>query len=86
MKKDDQKKSLTRRKFLPFLGGGLLLPFFGSAKTVEKLIDSEDGEYEFLLTKEGKMVKVRKGAVKDSNVVNKKISNKSLLSWLKKND
>lgn len=68
------------------MGGGLLLPFFGTAKTVEKLKDLDDSEYEILLTKDGKAVKVRKGAIDDSKVVDKQLSNKSLLNWLKKDD
>jgi hypothetical protein len=87
MKKDDKNKTeITRRKILPLIGGGLLLPFFGSAKTVEKLVSDDDGEYQILLTKEGKAVKVRTTAVKDSKIVDKQLSNTSLLNWLKKNN
>ena len=68
------------------MGGGILLPFFGSAKTAETLIDPDGNEYEILLTKDGKAVKVRKGAVENSKVVEKQLSNKSLFQWLKKDD
>lgn len=87
MKNNKKRNSrITRRKFLPFLGGGILFPFFGSARSVEKLVDSDGGKYETLLTKDGKVVKVRTGAINDSEVIKTQLSNKSLLSWLKKDN
>jgi len=84
MKKNNQEKDITRRKFLPFLGGGLLLPFLGSTKTVDKIIDVEGDQT--LLTKDGKVVKVKASILTKSEIVEKQLSNKSLLNWLKKND
>ncbi len=86
MKKEKTIFGISRRKFLPFLGGGLLLPFIGSAKEVEELIEPTDKSYKTMLTKDGKLVKVRSNAINDSKVVDKKMSNKSLLTWLKKNE
>lgn len=76
---------ISRRKFFPFLSAGFFLPFFGQAKTAQKLVEEDDG-YQTLLTKDGKAVRVKKNAVRDSKVVDKGLSNKSLLNWLKKND
>jgi hypothetical protein len=76
---------ISRRKFLPFLGGSLLLPLIGSAKEVGEMIEPTDKSYQTMLTKDGKLVKVRSNAVNNSKVVDKKMSNKSLLTWLKKN-
>jgi hypothetical protein len=36
-----------------------------------------------MLTADGKAVKVRKNAVKNAKVIEKKMSNHSLLNWLK---
>ena len=83
MKSKERKSGLSRRKFLPLFGGTLLLPFLTSAKSVNKIIDSEE-EYETALTKDGKAVKVRKGVLNSSTTVESKLSNKSLLKWLKK--
>ena len=74
-----KNNKVTRRKFLPFLGGGLLLPFIGFAKNV----DSGDEEYETLLTADGKTVKVRKDNLKESKVLEQEMSDRSLLKWLK---
>jgi len=75
-----KKKQLTRRKFLPFLGLGMLLPWVGVAAGRK----SEEAEYETLLTADGKLVKVKKDHLSRAEVVNKHMSNKNLLSWLGK--
>jgi len=86
MKKNKKTRfEISRRKFFPFLSAGFLLPFFGQAKTVQKLVEEDEG-YQTLLTKDGKAVRVKKAAIRDSKVVDKGLSNKSLLSWLKKSD
>lgn len=78
----NNKKSLTRRGFLPLLGGGLLLPVLGLGKSNSK--NTEDSEeHQILLRPDGTTVKVRKSVIEKSNVVEKNISNQSLLSWLK---
>jgi hypothetical protein len=87
MEKDKKKiLGLSRRKFLPFLSAGFFLPFFGSASVVEDLVEEEEEGYKTLLTKDGKAVRVKTKVVKESKTVNKKLSNESLLGWLKKND
>ncbi|MCF6360220.1 MAG: hypothetical protein L3J29_05580 [Cyclobacteriaceae bacterium] len=85
-KKEKPIFGISRRKFLPFFGGSLLLPFIGSAKEVGEMMEPIDKTYQTLLTKDGKLVKVRSNAVNNSKVVYKKMSNKSLLSWIKKNE
>jgi hypothetical protein len=84
--KDRAGTGITRRKFLPFLGGGFFLPFLGSAATTGVVNDEDDLEYQTMLTKDGTVVKVKISAINNSPVVDKKVSNRSLLNWLKKND
>jgi hypothetical protein len=86
MKKENEKKAaLSRRKFLPFLGGAILLPLIGSSKEIEAMAE-EDDTYQTLLTKDGKTVRVKSSALKDSKVIDKQISNDSLLNWLTPKD
>lgn len=74
-------KWFSRRSFL---GASLLLPFLSSAHTPSVVHDKkEDDEYTTMLTAKGGVVKVRKSALKGARVVNKNMSNKSLLGWLK---
>jgi hypothetical protein len=82
--KNKSKSGVTRRNFLPMLSS-LLLPLtvFGKATNVDQ---QSDQSYQTLLTKDGKVVKVRSKTVIDSKIVDKKLSNRSLLSWLKKSD
>ncbi len=79
------KSEITRRKFLPFLSLGFLLPYVGLAKTTKSLIKDEEQSYQTLLTKDGKAVKVKKTAIEKSKVIDSELSNKSLLKWLSKN-
>ena len=83
MKKKLSKNKLNRRRFLPFLGGGFLLPFFGFSKPVK---ETGEEEYHTVLTKDGRAVKVKASVVESSKVVDKGMSNKSLLGWLKKDE
>jgi uncharacterized protein (DUF1501 family) len=83
MKTDNKNKPLSRRGFL---GAGMLLPFLSVTKPLAAEPASEqvqDNEFITMLTAEGKTVKVRKNAVKDAKVIEKKMSNQSLLNWLK---
>ena len=82
--KDKSKSGVSRRKFLPLLSG-LFLPFAGSGKSITEIAEPEP-EYQTMLTKDGRIVKVKVKTVSDSKVVDKQLSNKSLLTWLKKND
>lgn len=78
------KNKFTRRKFLPFLSTGMLLPLFGSAKTKKVAHeDTEDG-YETMLTPDGKTVRVKSSTLKKSKVVEQQLSNPSMLKWLNK--
>ncbi|MBS1554096.1 MAG: hypothetical protein JSU09_04155 [Bacteroidetes bacterium] len=73
----------SRRKFLGF---SLALPFLPVARPLAKSNadeKNEDDEFITMLTSEGKAVKVRRDAVKNAKVIEKKMSNQSLLSWLK---
>jgi hypothetical protein len=82
--KDKPKSGVSRRKFLPLLSG-LFLPFTGSGKSISDIVEPEP-EYQTMLTKDGRAVKVKTKIVSDSKIVDKQLSNKSLLTWLKKND
>ena len=86
--KDKSKPGVTRRKFLPLLSG-LFLPFAasatGSGKAITDIVEPAP-EYQTMLTKDGRIVKVKVKTVSESKIVDKQLSNKSLLTWLKKND
>ncbi len=78
----NNKKSLSRRGFLPLLGGGLLFPVLGFGKGSTKIAEELE-EHQTLLKPDGTTVRVRKSVIENSKVVEKNISNQSLLSWLK---
>ena len=83
-----KERKISRRGFLPFLGGSLLIPLlgFGNSEIKDAEIDKNEGEdeYQTLLKPDGTTVKVKTSAVKKAKVVEKNISNKSLLNWLGK--
>lgn len=83
MKQENKNSPLSRRKFL---GVSLALPFLPVAKPMEAATSdgqNQDHEFIMMLTADGKTVKVRKDVLKDAKVIEKKMSNQSLLSWLK---
>jgi len=90
--KDESKKEkkLSRRGVLPFLGGGLLIPFLGFGNRNENendAISSEEileEEYQTLLKPDGTSVKVKVSTINKSKVIKKNVSNQSFLSWLGK--
>ena len=84
MKKKSKKGgSISRRGVLPILGSSLLVPFLGFGSPKEQLLStSNDEEYQTLLKPDGSTVKVKVSAIKNSKVIKKNMSNKSLLSWL----
>ena len=76
---------ISRRGMLPLLGGSLLIPFLGFSNTPSKETSiSENEEYQTLLKPDGTTVKVRVKTVKESKVIKKKVSNRTLLKWLNK--
>lgn len=82
--KSESKDSQISRK--TFLGVSLALPFLslpGSVAAKPEDEQKEDDEYITMLTAEGKAVKVKKTALTNAKVIDKKMSNQSLLSWLK---
>jgi len=82
---DSNKKtttSISRRGFLPLLGSGLILPLFGFDKPA-KAISEDNEEYQTLLKPDGTTVRVKKSVLANSKIIEKNISNKSLLGWLK---
>lgn len=81
--KPEDKNNLSRRKFF---GVGLALPFLSTAQSAVAAPASkqeEEGEFITMLTSEGKAVRVRKTELKSAKVIERKMSNQSLLSWLK---
>jgi hypothetical protein len=87
MNKSSEKKSgFSRRKVLPLIGGGLILPFLGFGKKREQAFEEEDTSYQTMLTKDGRLVKVKKQVIDKSKKVESKVSNKGLLNWLTKGD
>lgn len=84
-KQPERQKGIGRRQFLPVLGTGLLLPLLPVRASVSKPADGED-QYHTLLKPDGTVVKVPKATVENARVVNKSLSNKSMLDWLEKKD
>lgn len=83
MKSASKNISFPRRKFLGF---SLALPFLAVVKPLAKTTEyeqSKDDAFVTMLTAEGKAVRVRKDEVKNAKVIEKKMSNQSMLSWLK---
>ena len=72
-----------RRKFLPILGGGLLLPLLPlRAASSETRTEEVEEQYRTLLKPDGTAVRVKVSQLKKSKVVRKKLSNQELLGWL----
>lgn len=82
MEPDNTDNSLSRKKFLKV---SLTLPFLPVAKSLAGSADElkRDNEFVTMLNAEGKAVRVRKDALKKAKVIEQKMSNQSLLSWLK---
>lgn len=83
MKPGSKNGGISRKKFL---GIGLALPFLslsGSLQAGHNNKQIQDDEFVIMLTAEGKTVKVKKNALGSARVIDKKMSNQSLLSWLK---
>jgi hypothetical protein len=79
----NNKSQITRRGFLPLLGGGVILPLFGFGQPNTQILGEKE-EYQTLLKPDGTTVHVKKSVVEKSKIVEKNISNESLLVWLKK--
>lgn len=83
--KPEKKNQLSRRGFLPILGGSLLLPFFGMSSSKDASIKTpEEDSYQTLLKPDGTTVKVKVSTLKKSKIIKKDVSNTSLLKWLGK--
>lgn len=83
MKSETKNIPFSRRRFL---GISLALPFLPVARPLPKTTadeQSKDDEFVTMLTSEGKAVKVKRDAIKNAKVIEKKMSNQSLLSWLR---
>lgn len=83
MNNENKSPAVSRRKFLGF---SLVLPFLPVAKPLAKTTEDDqnkDDEFVTMLTADGKAVKVRRDAVNNAKIIEKKMSNQSLLSWLK---
>jgi hypothetical protein len=78
------QKSISRRGFIPLVGASMFMPFFSkSAPRITHGTPKEDEEFATLLTPGGEVVKVRRTALKKAKVLEKSMTNKSLLNWLK---
>lgn len=83
MKSESKYIQISRKKFL---GISLAVPFLSLPGSLTAKSANErkgDDEYITMLTAEGKTVKVKKTALTNAKVIEKKMSNQSLLSWLK---
>jgi len=86
--KGDHQQSLTRRRLLPILFGGFLIPYLGLGHESEKNENEPDEsgeEYRTFLKADGTTVRVKVHSLKNARVIKKKVSNRSLLNWLHKN-
>lgn len=82
--KANKTNQISRRKILPILGSGLLIPFlgFGNINT-KNLSDSANEEYQILLRKDGTTVRVKTSELNALKSEKKNISNNALNNWLK---
>ncbi|MBT8235142.1 MAG: hypothetical protein HKP42_08280 [Maribacter sp.] len=78
----DKQKGVPRRKILPLLGSSLLIPFLGHSRQKEHKTEEREDLYETLLKPDGTTVRVKKSSLNKAKVVDKKMSNTSLLHWL----
>jgi len=76
----DNKNKISRRKFLPLLGGTALLPLFGFTKIGK---EPKNVNKKVLLKSDGTPVLIEENVLRNAKIVSKNISNKSLLGWLK---
>jgi hypothetical protein len=83
MRNKKNQKSISRRGFIPLLGASMLIPTLGQATPVKHKDSLEDEEFTTMLTPDGNVVKVKRSALKKAEVLEKNMSNKSLLNWLK---
>ncbi len=74
-----ENKKISRRKFLPILGGTAILPFLGFGKSSQA---NKGGNLKTLLRADGTSVQVDESVLKNAKIVKKGVSNKSLLEWL----
>lgn len=81
MKNENKSPAVSRRKFLGF---SLALPFLPVVKPMAA-VDEKNNQDEFvtMLTADGKAVKVKKEKLKEATVIERRMTNQSLLSWLK---
>ena len=85
MKRNSNKEeNISRRSFFPLIGSSILIPFLGFSNNDSNKTNLDEEEFETLLKPDGTVVKVNTKAVNKSKVINKKVSNKSLLKWLNK--
>ena len=85
--KSEKGAPISRRGLLPLLASSLLVPFIGLGNSdTKEMIKVEEGEdeYQTLLKPDGTVVRVKKKAVQGSKIIEKGMSNKSLLNWLDK--
>ncbi len=78
----NNKNQISRRGFFPLIGAGLMLPILGFGRPSPKEIDEAE-EYQILLKADGTTVRVKKSVLANAKVLEKNISNTSLLGWLK---
>ncbi len=81
-----KERQISRRGFLPILGGGLLFPLLGFGNTSNETVNTTDDneDYQTLLKPDGTVVKVKTSTIKQAKVVKQNLSNKSFLKWLGK--
>lgn len=85
--KRNSGKSLSRRRILTLVGSGLLLPYLGFGRgpvTGHHESRADDDEYDTFLKADGTLVRVKRKSSRKAKLISDKVSNKTLLRWLKK--
>ena len=77
-----KKERFSRRQIIPFLGFGLLIPFFGFSNFKDSKTISNKDNYQTLLKSDGTTVQVKESSLKNAKILKKDISNNSFLNWL----
>lgn len=78
------KNQISRRGFLPILLGGLIFPLLGFGKPSPEVLGEDSDAYQTMLKADGTTVRVKKGVLENTKIIEKNISNKSFLEWLNK--
>ena len=81
-KKHKNDIRIGRRKFLPFLGTGLLISLLPSSARSASQTKEKKEQYQTLLKPDGTVVRVKSSKVTTAKKIRQKVNNSDLLNWL----